>query len=125
MSVIDDIKSVGNVLQKAGNIEVYSKIINIQTEIMNLQEQNNELKKELGQLKALGDIEQNLMFESNMYFMYRGHNKDGPFCTCCWDGNKKLIRLHSKDVDFKCPVCGTFIDTGSDDNGVVFNFNNW
>lgn len=125
MSVIEDIKSIGNVLQKAGNIEVYSKIINIQTVIMDLQEQNNTLRKELLDIKSLNDIDENLIFENNMYFIYKDNRsvREGPYCTRCWDENRKLVRLHSEDVDFRCPVCNTYIDTDPHDTDFVIENN--
>jgi len=32
---------------------------------------------------------------------------DGPFCTCCWDNNKKTIRMKpcGNPAYFDCPKC--------------------
>jgi hypothetical protein len=50
-----------------------------------------------------------------MYFLKKKGREEGPYCTGCWDKNKKLVRLHTKRDSFPeeekvwithfCPVC--------------------
>jgi reverse gyrase len=116
MSFIDDIKSVGSVLQKAGNIDIYQKLINIQTEIISLQQENNELKKELNDLKALNEFRENSFVKNDMYYILKNNRREGPYCTACLDSKEKLIRLHSYGNAIKCPVCSAITYDNKDKN---------
>ncbi|MEO0131295.1 MAG: hypothetical protein ABIK76_06355, partial [candidate division WOR-3 bacterium] len=42
--------------------------------------------------------------------------KDGPFCTRCWDKNKDLIRMHpcGNPAYSECPECKNSVKTGPD-----------
>jgi uncharacterized protein YfcZ (UPF0381/DUF406 family) len=51
MSLIGDIKSIGEVIQKADNIDLYRKILNLQSEAMSVMESLNEKKRKIGSLK--------------------------------------------------------------------------
>ena len=124
MSFIQDFKIITETVMKLGSIEAQQKLISIQTEIITLQQENNELRKELGDIKAINDIREHLSFENNMYWVNTGSKKEGPYCSKCWDENKKLVRLHTQDVDFDCPVCHTFIDTNPNDT-VMGVSSNW
>lgn len=60
-------------------------------------------------LKLVANL--NLVFENNVYYQNLGNReKDGPFCSCCFDNEEKLIRLHN-NLDqndsnlYYCPKC--------------------
>lgn len=71
----------------------------------------NDLEKHLRILSEL-----DLYFEDDVYYQKLGNGeKDGPFCSCCFDFNEKLVRLHknldqNNERDYKllvCPKCKT------------------
>ena len=49
-----------------------------------------------------------IVFENNViYEVDENGTKQGPFCSGCWDNNKKKIRLHTTSKGtYECPVCG-------------------
>ena len=119
MGLMEEIKAFSGMLGTVASADIYKKLIDIQIQAAQIQQENNELKKELEDLKALNDIKERLHFENNMYWVNKGNTKEGPFCSKCWDDNNKLVRLHTQDKDYRCPVCDTFIDTDPNDNNCV------
>jgi hypothetical protein len=115
-------KDVLSTAQKADNIELYRKILDFQQEMQNMQQRNFELQKENDELKTMLETKKNLRFISRMNY-YIGNNgtgkEDGPFCSNCWDGQNKLIRLHTWGDGFKCPTCNTVVGGDYD-----FNYSN-
>jgi len=110
VSIIGDIKSIGEIVQKADNIELYRKILDLQYEAMNVIERMNELIEENQLLKEKLKTVENLTFKDKMYFI-KGDND--PFCSRCWDTDTKLIRLHGDGKGwFQCPSCKTIVNIG-------------
>jgi len=110
MGIFEDLKSIGKVLQEAGKIDLYQKIREIQEKLSEYQKKIQNLEEENKELKEKLKIKENLIFENNVYWLKRENgNKDGPFCTRCWDKDNKLIRLYSsshEDLYGRCLECG-------------------
>lgn len=107
MSIIDDVKSVVNAIQKIDNVEAYRKILDLQGEVIDLVQENRDLQQSLTELAKKLDIRGDLLFRDDAYYTSDG---DGPFCSGCWDSEKKIIRLHevhTVGLSFKCPLCKT------------------
>jgi len=108
LSIIGDIKSISEIVQKADNIELYRKILDLQYEAMKVIEKMNELKEENRLLMEKLENVENLTFKDKMYFK-NGDSK--PFCSRCWDADSKLIRLHGDGEGwFQCPSCKTIVN---------------
>jgi len=107
MAILDEIKSAAGIINKIGNMELYQKILDIQAQAMDLMERNVGLQKENFELKKDLEISKKLMHERDAYWISEDGKKDGPFCTRCWDAEKKLVRLHKtgNPVYSKCPNC--------------------
>lgn len=109
MSLFSELDSLRKLLSEAGKIELYDKIYEILQENLDLQNQIRGLKQNISELENKLKIKESLIFENNMYFFIRGNIKEGPFCSCCWDKDNKLIRLHkltnSAGDFFICPNC--------------------
>ena len=108
MSIYDLLKDLASVLKEAGKIEQYKQILEITSKLFELQNEKNNLKQENEKLKNERITTENLIFEKNMYYLIEEDQKHGPFCTCCWDSNSKLIRLHVGDQGALCPFCKTY-----------------
>jgi len=108
MGVFDDLKSIGKVLQEAGKIEQYKQILETQEKLLEMQKKINDLEEENKELREKLKIKENLFYENNCYWIKKSENqKDGPFCSRCYDKNKDLIRIHPlSDPEYsECPEC--------------------
>lgn len=108
MAIFDELKSIGKTLQEAGKIELYGKILEIQERLLELQKRLLVLEGENKQLKEKLEIKESLIFENHAYWIKNGKEKDGPYCSCCWDNDKKTIRMQPTPdpAYFNCPKCG-------------------
>lgn len=107
MAIFDELKSIGRTLQEAGKIELYGKILEIQEKLLELQNQLLVLEAENKQLKEKLQFKESLIFENNAYWIKKGDEKEGPYCSCCWDSNEKTIRMQPapNPAYFDCPKC--------------------
>ena len=109
MGILDTVKGIANITKKIGDIELNSKIIDLQSEVYDLIEENHKLRSEIRHIANEKGIEDNLSMKGHFYTLITNDNEDGPFCTSCWDNNKKLIRCHIHEVYSiemaSCPVC--------------------
>jgi hypothetical protein len=120
-------KSVGDTKNKAGLselqeklVEAHGKIASITATLTEQAAENLRLIKELHQAQDdLKKTEQEfedvlkfngmLKYEKNAYWTEAG---DGPYCSGCWDGTRKTVRLAKKGDSHECPVCeNTYIVT--------------
>jgi len=107
MAIFDELKSIGKILQEAGKIELYGKILKIQEKFLEIQKRLLVLESENKQLKEKLEIKESLIFGDNAYWTKNGEEKDGPYCSCCWDNDKKTIRMQPTldPAYFDCPKC--------------------
>ena len=112
MSIIDNVKNVAGLIHKADNIELYGKILDLQKDAMDIVEENRNLKEENRSLKKRIELVGKMIFERNTYWIIEGENKDGPFCSACWDDKNKKVRMqirHDDSTCCDCPVCKLFV----------------
>jgi len=105
MSLISEFKEIGSYLQKAGNIDLYNKLIAIQEKDLEIMNTNKELRKKVDKLEEDLKIKGQLKFENDVYWLEENEKIDGPYCPHCWDAEKLLMRLVTKDVYKKCLKC--------------------
>lgn len=107
MAIFDELKSIGKVLQEAGKIDLYQQILNVQQQLLEMQNRIASLDKENKELKEKLEIKDSLIFENNAYWLEKDDKKDGPFCSCCWDNDRKPIRMQpcGNPAYFDCPKC--------------------
>lgn len=118
MDIIENIKSIAKIIQKADNIQLYQKILDVQSQALHLMEENIKVRQENNDFKDKFNTKQKLLYQKQMYWFIEDDeygdqkNKDGPFCTRCWDDESKTIRLHSgiRHGTFQCPKCQVFVD---------------
>ncbi len=71
-----------------------------------MQKKIQEIEKENRELKEKLEIKENLIFEKNAYWLEKENGeKDGPFCSVCWDADEKLIRLRVGDYALGWALC--------------------
>ncbi len=100
MGIVDTAKEAVMLVQKIDNIELYKKNLDLQSDALKLVEENGRLKGEIKELEEAFQIKDTLTFENNHYYVVKDNEKDGPYCTYCWDKDRKLVRLHKDDHDY-------------------------
>jgi hypothetical protein len=118
MGISDTIEIVKTALYEAGRADLYGKLLEIHEKALEYQEENQKLREEITALKETLRIKGQLRFtNTNAYIQYdeAGIRSGGPYCSCCWDRDNKLIHLHYHGLDnLVCPVCkntgGKFTD---------------
>jgi hypothetical protein len=109
---------IGRIIDLIKDPDLKLKINDLYGENLILKEENFKLKQQIEKQKDLDDVRAKLIHEDNHYFLKNGNEKDGPYCTNCWDSDSKLIRLHKGNLYqgvqyYTCPNCKTQTTTGS------------
>ena len=95
MGAIDTVKELAVLIQKLDNIELLKQVVSLQEQVYALVDENRSLKERLATRGKLS-------FRKNAYWL----DDQGPFCSNCWDGTQKLVRMHlSKEFNPQCPRC--------------------
>lgn len=107
MAIFEELRSVGKVLQEAGKIEQYKQILETLEKLLQMQKKISELEEENKILKDQSKIKRNLTYENDAYWVGKNDNKEGPFCSKCWDADTKLVRMHYYEHSniYNCPNC--------------------
>ena len=107
MGLVETAKDAFKIAQSLDNIELQRQILELQQEGFELIAENGRLKDELARLNKAMAISGELIVRENAYFRDSGGGQeDGPFCTCCWDVDRQLIRLHDYGGGgTMCPNC--------------------
>lgn len=113
MAIFDELKTIGKILQEAGKIEQYQQILETQEKLLEMQKKIIDLENENQKLKEQLDIKDNLIYKEELYWLKNGSYEDGPFCSRCWDVNKKLVRAKGRrNNGFICPECNHYTGSG-------------
>lgn len=123
MGWYEAIKDGLSIAQKADNIELTKQLLEIQKEMQDLQQENFELRKEITELKELDSKE--IEYDDNrtaVYEVKEGNKKEGPYCTRCWEVDRKLVSVHivkkSMRDAYACPQCESEVIIARHDNDI-------
>ena len=102
-----DLNNIKEALQIAGKIEFYPQILEMQEKLLDQQKKIANLETENNSLNEKLKIQGSLIPENDAYWIEKDGKKDGPHCSCCWDSDTKLIRLHpsGNPAYAHCPKC--------------------
>ncbi len=101
MDIWDNAKDIYTLIKRLGNQDLLEKMADLRDQIFELREENRNLKEKLSEQESY-----DMYFEDNMY--WDANKKDGPYCSKCWDDNKKAIRMQIRGADHYCPVCKAY-----------------
>lgn len=109
---------ISKILDVIKDPDLKIKISQLVGENLQLKEDNFKLKKKLEDQKKQEEISNSLIHENNHYYAKIDTNKGEPFCTNCWDTNRKLVNLHKGNFSdgvqyYKCPSCSTQTSIGT------------
>ncbi len=102
--------------QKMKVAELLSSLAELKMNLASVQEEAIEREKKISELKSMLELKGNMIWERPFYWrQVEGSNeKEGPFCSSCYDNRGKLIRLQKLNHAFwGCSV--TECHFGADD----------
>ena len=102
-----DLNNIKEALQIAGKIEFYPQILEMQEKLLEQQKKITDLETVNRELNKKLKTQESLIFEDDAYWIEKDGKKDGPHCSCCWDSEDKLVRLHpsGNPAYAHCPKC--------------------
>lgn len=108
MSIVENLKEIVSLVQKIDNIELLKNILSLQVEIQRQFEENVGLRQQVVELKEELRVKDSLRFDNGEYYLRKeGSSEDGPFCSTCWDVDRKLVRMVRGGMtdSFYCQYC--------------------
>jgi hypothetical protein len=109
MGIIDNLKSIGKVLQDLNKVDEYKQILETREQLLLMQEEIQKLKEHIKileeKIKLKGEVSYN---NNSCWRKLSDGTTDGPYCSGCWDDKRKLIHLNKMlgTAHWLCPVCG-------------------
>lgn len=101
VDAISILKDVTAIASRVKDIDLNTKIMLLQGEMYSLLEENRNLRLELEEMKRVEQLSNSLIYKDNMY--YKPGDKN-PYCSRCWDDERKLIRMQNTGI-YTCPKC--------------------
>ena len=112
-TVKETIKDAVSIAQQSDNIQLYKSVLDAYNAAIELMSENADLKERIRELEQQNITNELLEFNNNAYWIKKeDKTMDGPFCSNCWDSDRKLIRLHVTNIEdyfkeTKCSNCGS------------------
>jgi hypothetical protein len=102
-------------VKKGLTLEQQQKLLDLREAYQSLQEKNIQLRDLVQSLEKQLEIKDSVDYEAPYYwFINPDGSKDGPFCQCCYDNTKKLIRLQIiVKGSWHCVVCDNYFKDSS------------
>lgn len=114
MGLYEGLKDAASVLKEANKIEEYKEILDALEKMLEMQKRIADLEAENKSLHDKLETKDNLTYENNAYWLKKENGQtEGPFCSRCWDAEKKLVRIHPRGTGHHCPECKNFVQTGN------------
>jgi regulator of replication initiation timing len=108
LGILDTVKDVITLVQKADNLELVKQVLALQNDIVKMMDENRILKDENRALEEQLQVKQTLSFHDKFYWMPKKEGtEDGPFCPTCQDVDHKLVRATEgpKRGYYFCQAC--------------------
>jgi len=111
------IESVNQLLTAMKDTKHHEQLVQLKEALLNAKEETLSLREEVINLRSqlsasLAKAKQEQSMESDGTFYWTGKERsiptDGPYCTRCFDVDKRAVRLKNIRSDyFSCPECKT------------------
>jgi hypothetical protein len=106
MGLIDTIKDVVTLVQKADNIELVKQVLALQSQAQDMIEENRGLREKVATLEATLNLAKNLTFKAPFYF---AEGDTVPLCPRCWEIDRRSVHLQGPfrvtGLRWDCPQC--------------------
>lgn len=119
MGLIDTLKDVAVLVQKADNIDLVKNVLALQTQAQEMLNENQTLKARVAELDAALNFSKTLTFREPFYY---AEGDQTPYCSRCWESARKAIHVvlvfRQQDARWDCPDCKhMFLIRGGDGSG--------
>lgn len=93
-------------------IDLYADHLALVEANQKLLQQAEELRRDIEESKKIPDITARLehVMAQNAYYVNNAERRDGPYCTTCWDVDRKLVRLMVGLT--RIPICNICVRRG-------------
>lgn len=106
MDLLNNMKALTELIKKYDNSDLNHKMHELDRQINDVIGENSRLKESVKALTDQLDQSKQLHYEDNAYYLIQGNDKEGPYCSKCWDSSEKLMHLQTDDnVKGRCPLC--------------------
>ncbi len=103
MGLLETVKDVAVLVQKADNIDLMRQVLELQSQAVDMLEENRQLRERVKELEQAAQFAKGLRFETPFFF---ATDDPVPYCARCWEGEGKAIHLAgSADWDDKRWEC--------------------
>ena len=107
VGIIDTVKDVAVLVQKADNIDLVKHVLALQTQVQEMLDENRALKVRIQEIEKLLTFAKTLKFKAPFYL---AENDNIPLCARCWEVNKRAVHVVSvykgaKNDRWDCPEC--------------------
>lgn len=113
MDWYEAIRSAINAASRLQSADLLQRLADVQLEGAKLAQDNARLRDEVAFLKQQARLDESMAFRDNGYWLQRsGRGEEGPFCSKCWDGDGKAVRMLEppNNDHWSCPVCRLMTD---------------
>ena len=110
MGITDSFSSLKDVLIGIDNVHAIGTLMELQQQAYSILDENRELRLKFEEIERANEISGNLSFKNGAYYLQDDEN---PYCSNCWDLDKKLVHLTkapggTRLGNKKCPACANF-----------------
>lgn len=114
MGLIETMKDVAELVQKADNIELYRQIMMLQTEAFSLVEENHVLREQVRSLTDQLALKVGVVYDALYCWVVKADGtKDGPYCPACYGADGKLVYMPRMGETSEHRYCGICIHRGA------------
>lgn len=93
VSFIDYFKAAFELAKKAQSVELQSELLSMREDYNTMREENAALKDQVKLLEQAEITAKDLVYRSPAYYRkVAGGADEGPFCSRCWDVDRRLVR---------------------------------
>lgn len=108
MGAAEYVKDLAEFVKKFNDIELNRRILKLEEEVIDLTREKRRAEERVEELERSVKFKGELVVRDGLYWA----GEDGPFCTACWDAERKAIRLKRLPLPvhhhrLQCPHCET------------------
>jgi hypothetical protein len=106
MGLIETVKDVVSLVQKADNIDLMKQVMSLQTQAYEMLNENQSLREKISALESTLSAAGKLTFKAPFYF---ADGDETPICPRCWEVDRRTVHLHGPfrvtGLRWDCPQC--------------------